>query len=201
MNSESLTLTSRVLQGSVLGPLLFLIYVNHLPNIVYSSVALLLVDDLKVILQGNYKTFTKLQNDLNNLHCWSIQNHLLFNYKKYSPTDFKVGKRAKPPVPAVFMLGNNEIKAKTPVKDVELVISENLSLSDFLNCRIGKAIKAFFLVQRSTSSLLTLESKINRYRVVTFPILFFASECWEPQRSEFHIVEKFHKKSEKTLRK
>ena len=144
MKSESLTLTSRVPQGSVLGPLLFLIYVNHLSNFVYSSVALLFADDLKVILQGNYKTLTKLQNDLNNLHCWSIQNHLLFNYKKCSLTDFKVGKRTKPPVPAVFMLGNNEIIAKTPVKDVGLVISENLSWTDYLNCRIGKAMKAFF---------------------------------------------------------
>ena len=47
---------------------------------------------------------------------------------------------------------------------------------------------------RSTSSLLTLESKIHLYRAVISPILFFASECWELQRSEHHIAEKFHKK-------
>ena len=84
-------------------------------------------------------------------------DHLLFNYKKCSLTELKVGKRAKPPVPAVFMLGNNEIKAKTPVKHVGLLISENLSWSDHLNYRIGKAMKAFFLLRRSTSSLLNSE--------------------------------------------
>ena len=113
--SGSLTTTLGVPQGSVLGSLLFLFYLNDLPIIVYSSVALLFADELEVVFQGDNKRLTKFQNDSNTLRCWSIQNQLLFNYEKCSLTELKVGKRSWPPVPAASMLGNNEIFAKTPV--------------------------------------------------------------------------------------
>ena len=109
-------------------------------------------------------------------------------------TEFKIGKRAKPPVPAILMLGNNEMKAKAPVKNVGRVISENLSWSDRLNYRIGKGMKAFSLLRRGTPSLFTLESKIHFNRAVISPILFFSSEWWELRRFECHIFEKLHKK-------
>ena len=95
LKPESLTTKSGVPQRSVPGPLLFLIYIKDLPNIVSFRVALPSADDLKVIFLGNDKSLTKSQIDLNNLHCWSIQNHLLFNYKKCTFNEFEVGKRVR----------------------------------------------------------------------------------------------------------
>ena len=69
-------------QGSVLGPLFFLLYINDLPSIIYSSTALMFADDLKLFFRGTTNSLDQLQQDLINLELWSTQNHLLFNAKK-----------------------------------------------------------------------------------------------------------------------
>ena len=69
-------------QGSVLGPILFLIFINDLPNVVFSSLKLLIADDSKLIHCTKNDSLDKLQVDLNNLHTWSVQNCLFFNCKK-----------------------------------------------------------------------------------------------------------------------
>ena len=65
--------TSGVPQGSVLGPLLFIMFVNEIPSIV-SSPALMFADDTKIFcVIRNGEDYTALQNDLDLLHRWSQQ--------------------------------------------------------------------------------------------------------------------------------
>ena len=72
------TVTSGVPQGSILGPVLFLIYVNDLPDIVHST-AKMFADDTKVYRQiQNWKDAQELQ-DLIKLASWSKQWLLDFN--------------------------------------------------------------------------------------------------------------------------
>ena len=71
---ESLPVTSGFPQGSVLSPILFLIYINYLPNKACSQVRLF-ADDTALYL-------TTLQNDLNILTAWETRWDMGFNPSK-----------------------------------------------------------------------------------------------------------------------
>ena len=72
--SEKRLISYGVPQGSDLGPIIFLIFINGLPNVVFLSLALLFADYLKLIHCSKNDSQDKLQIDLNNLHNWSVQN-------------------------------------------------------------------------------------------------------------------------------
>ena len=81
--SCSIPVTSGMPQGSVLGPLLFTMFVNEIPSIV-SSPVLMFADDMKIFrVIRNKDDYTMLQNDLRDLlHRSSHQWQLKFNVSK-----------------------------------------------------------------------------------------------------------------------
>ena len=74
VTSDFLPITSGVLQGSILGPTLFLMYVNNLPNNVQSSLVRMFADDTKVLktMQSPYDAV--MLQDINNLASWSSES-------------------------------------------------------------------------------------------------------------------------------
>ena len=84
--SDPVPVLSGVPQGSVLGPLLFLIYIDDLPAVVnnlYSNVNLYADDALLHHLISDAVDYAVLQETIPLLENWSITNHLNFNVSKY----------------------------------------------------------------------------------------------------------------------
>ena len=74
--------TSGIPQGSVLGPTLFLIYINDLPDVVHNIVKLFADDTKLYSVVNNAEEQEKLQEDINNLTSWSNEWLLKFNVSK-----------------------------------------------------------------------------------------------------------------------
>ena len=185
--SNEPTVTSGVPQGSVLGPLLFLIYINDLPTVVFSSMALLFADDIKLIFNGRaeQESLGKLQIDLQALHNWSMQNHLLFNLKKCSISEFQCGRNKNTLEGVCFIMEDRNLSHKSLVRDVGLFIDESLHWNEHVKVRVGKAAKSFFLLRRSTMPLICTHTKAHLYRSVITTSLLFASECWGTKKYDF----------------
>ena len=104
--SASLPVTSGVPQGSVLGPLLFLIFINDLPTQVSHSKTFLYADDLKFI----HNNLLEMQNDIIALSQWSQVNKLSFNAKKTQLISFDFRSQHCITVIPVLILDDHEIQ-------------------------------------------------------------------------------------------
>jgi retron-type reverse transcriptase len=77
--SETKEVTSGVPQGSVIGPTLFIMFINDLPDNIKSDI-LLFADDVKLYkIVNNQENCRELQEDLTRLYAWSMRWQLHFN--------------------------------------------------------------------------------------------------------------------------
>ena len=86
--SSWLYVLSGVLQGSILGPLLFIIFINDIDKDIVSKL-LKFADDTKLVgkVSSEYE-IEQLRTDLNRLYSWSIDWQMLFNTDKCKVVHF-----------------------------------------------------------------------------------------------------------------
>ena len=82
--SETMTMSYGVTQRSVLGPLMFIMYSNDIPNSLTNCKTTLFADDTTIYMAGEtLKTLYKQVNiDLSSLTDWFMANQLSFNLSK-----------------------------------------------------------------------------------------------------------------------
>ena len=78
-SSSEVPVTSGVPQGSVLGPLLFLLYINDLPQNIQAQVRLFADDTAVYLTAGSSDDRDTLQADLNTLQEWELAWDMEFN--------------------------------------------------------------------------------------------------------------------------
>ena len=102
------------------------LHISDLQLVVFSSMALQFAYDLKLISKTATNDLTRLQNDISNLHSWSVQNCLLSNYKKCSVITFSSGRNHEQ---QELMLGHNGTKHRSIARELGLEIEEHDGLN------------------------------------------------------------------------
>ena len=178
--------SSGVPQGSVLGPLLFLIFINDLP-LSCSSNCFLFADDSKIL--NNVSQLPVIQDDIHNLSLWCQTNGMKFNVNKCFCIVF-----SNRNVQMDLSLNNDTLSQVSVITDLGLTIDSNLRWGSHSENRLHNALKSFFSIKRNVPASCPLSTKLTIYRSMVLSVLLSASLAWWPQRSYLVKFERFNKK-------
>ena len=113
--------TSGIVQGSVLGPILFSLYINDLPDLIHNQV-LMFADDTKLfsrIHRGNSAhDIISMQHDIDSLVLWSKKWQLQFNVSKCK--FFHLGRSV---LDHTYQIGNQTIEQVTEERDLGVLLT------------------------------------------------------------------------------
>ena len=177
VSSSVLSVTCGVPQGSVLGPLLFLIYINDLPNISEKLQFFLFADDTNIYFDStDLKSLEKVVNEeLKKLVLWLNVNRLALNVSK---TNFVIFRANKPLNHNVTLLLNKKaIEQKDHVKYLGVLVDENLNWS-FHIPHVAKKIGRGIGIMVRLRQYLSPHMLKNIYHCLVYSHLCYGIQVW-----------------------
>ena len=187
---------SGVPQGTVLGPLLFLLYINDLGTSINDCIVSCFADDTRIKRKvAEESDVNILQNAINSSAVWSKENNMSLHEHKYELLTHSLNKRSVSDLPFsnkfyTYETSNGElIESSSLVKDLGINLSSDSSWTPQINIMCDKARQMCSWVlsvfsDRSAVVMLTLFNSMIRSS------LEYCSPLWSPSRiSDIQAIE------------
>lgn len=154
--SEPLEVLRGVPQGSILGPLLYTMYSNDLPQCVEHSSIHMYADDVQLYLESQRSNFgdsiARINSDLNRINTWAISNGLRLNPSKskcliISDRYFIVPENVN------IMISNMPISIVSSARNLGVIFNDRLNWQDHIVSAVGKtnaALRNLYVYQQFT---------------------------------------------------
>ena len=181
--SSCQTITFGVPQGSVLGPLLFLLYINDLPSISSIMNYLLFADDTSGLFSAPTldELFHTVNNELYNLSTWFAANKLTVNVSKTYSAIFLTRQKKKHvefcPTSHLLKLNDLPIKNVNCVKFLGFQLDDNLTFKNHLNQTRVKLSQGIYALSQAAKIVSTRELKLL-YSALILPYLNYGLLAW-----------------------
>ena len=188
---------SGVPQGTVLGPLLFVVYINDMLDTV-SSDALLFADDTKIYRQVCSKEDAlELQNDIKRLEEWTKRWLLRFNADKCHV--LSIGKLENILHTQRYQIGGKELEHVFEEKDLGVLVDSDLNFEEHMASKIKKANQIVGLIRRSFTYL-DAKSFVKLYTALVRPHLEYAQCVWSPRlKKHQNMLERVQERATKLV--
>ena len=176
--SRRIHVRSGVPQGSHLGPLLFLLFINDVVKVFKYSHCLLFADDLKIFTKvRNRLDALRLQWDLNRLVDWCKRNRLYLNVTKCFNVTYH---RNKSPVLADYFVDDVKLERKLKMKDLGVIFDTKVSFNEHINHITARAYTILGFIKRNCWEMNDVYALKSVYCCYVRSILEYASVVWNP---------------------
>lgn len=197
--SEFRPVISGVPQGSILGPVLFTIYVNDIPSEIESLISMY-ADDTKIYTAIiSESSITSLKSDLRRLEAWAKRMQM-----KFHPAKCKVMHLGKTNPKATYDMetadGKRHNLEETEVeKDLGVEVDNQLKFSKHIQSKVNKANKVLGCL-RHTFKFMNKEIFTMLYKSLVRPHLEYASCIWSPHlKRDQDAIERVQRRATKLV--
>ena len=169
---------SGVPQGSLLGAVLFVAYINTLPDGIESSDIFIFADD-NTLFRNIYSDSDALllQRDIDKMHSWSTNSLLRFHPDKcYS---INICSKSKQYCHHNYKMNNKDLEKKSEIKDLGIIVDENLRFSNRIIDKVNKANQIMEIIRR-TIVCLNRHNFNLLYTSLIQPYLEYGNVVWSP---------------------
>ena len=179
-SSNWLPVTSGVPQGSILGPLLFILYINDLPSVLSpDTICAIFADDTKI--GREIKTINDqdiLQTDIDGLCAWGDKWGQKFNRKKCKT--LKVH-RSPNPKDRTYKIGDEPLETVANMPDLGVTVDQGLKWKKHIKLMCKQAAKKLWLVIRTLSFHAPVKAKLASYQALIRSTIEYAPPVWSPR--------------------
>ena len=144
--SDACPVLSGVPQGSVLGPCLFLMYINDMPENIQSNIRLFADDTIMYLTISNESDYQDLQRDLSKLETWEREWLMAFNPDKCEV--IRITKK-KNPIIFDYKLHGITLQSTKNTKYLGLTISDDLTWSKHIKQTAAKGNNTLKFIKRN----------------------------------------------------
>ena len=187
-------------QGSILGPLLFLIFINDFPNITDFFKFTLFADDST--LTCSFKNTPadqiklKINSELSKINNWLFQNRIKINAQKSNFISFSY---RKPLQLNSLIIGTDTINEVQTTKFLGIILDQNLNFKSHINYIQSKLSRSVGILYK-TSSLLPQNILKMLYNSLILPYITYGIESWfGASRTSSGAVEVLQKKAVRAI--
>ena len=175
--SDIFEVQSGVPQGTVLGPLLFLIFIADIDETVVTATVSMFADDTKLLMALSSQEETEdMQRDLNNTLQWASENNMKFNLSKFKTLRYEASSTQLP----MYKLSENQnmVMSET-AKDLVITMCNNGRFDHHIRNIVKKSKMIAGWVLRTFATRET-EPMLELFKTLVLPHLEYCCIIWNP---------------------
>ena len=201
--SKLFDVTSGVPQGSVLGPLLFIMYINSLVEKISSPDLYLYADDLKIFRKiSAEEDIEKLQHNLDKMYDWTCYSLLRFHPDKCVTmrlTQSRANKQELEGLKGHYNMNEVILKTVTSEKDLGISFDNTLTFENHIYSKVNKANGMVGMIRRSFSYM-DKDMFKQLFVSIVRPHLEYGAPVWNPHLKKLiRVIENVQRRASKMV--